>query len=274
MKTPRYTSYFIQAASLLIVMLVLAACQKVETAASDPNVAVIEAYVTPGSDILLHVTRQLAFQDDDTTISPIEGLQIQVSDGDTTVVCTVDSAGYYHAPLKADQQKTYSLAFVYNYQQVTASTYIPSKPTNYVTSATSIVVSEPGSGGSGGEPPQMPDPIALSWDNADTSYYMVVIENVETDPVLIYDTSDNRPVRVFRNEPERSSSHELMPMSFSYYGTHRVVLFHLNPEYAQLYESNGSTSLNLAEPPTNVVNGLGVFTGINSDTLWIEVKEE
>ena len=43
--------------------------------------------------------------------------------------------------------------------------------------------------------------------------------------------------------------------------------------YAQLYDDNGTSSLNLAKPPTNVVNGLGVFTGINADTLLIQVNE-
>lgn len=62
-------------------------------------------------------------------------------------------------------------------------------------------------------------------------------------------------------------------MSFSYYGTHQIILFKLNSEYAALYENSGTTSQSLTVPPTSIVNGYGIFTGINSDTLYIEVVE-
>jgi len=49
------------------------------------------------------------------------------------------------------------------------------------------------------------------------------------------------------------------------------VLYHLNPEYAALYKFSGNTSLNIREPTTNIENALGIFTGINADTLKIYV---
>ncbi|MGC8802585.1 MAG: hypothetical protein ACP5PS_02250 [Bacteroidales bacterium] len=56
-----------------------------------------------------------------------------------------------------------------------------------------------------------------------------------------------------------------------YYGHNYVILYHLNPEYAALYKFSGNTSLNIKEPTSNIVNALGIFTGINADTLNIYV---
>jgi hypothetical protein len=50
-----------------------------------------------------------------------------------------------------------------------------------------------------------------------------------------------------------------------------VILYHLNPEYAALYKFSGNTSLDIKEPVTNFENAMGIFTGINVDTLKIYV---
>jgi len=98
-----------------------------------------------------------------------------------------------------------------------------------------------------------------------------VVECLETNPTPIFDTAHFRPPRMFRNSPMQGTSSQISPMSFSYYGTHRVILFRLNAEYSAIYQENGSNSLNLTAPNSNIENGLGIFTGINSDTLMIEV---
>jgi len=57
------------------------------------------------------------------------------------------------------------------------------------------------------------------------------------------------------------------------FGTYQIIVFRVNPEYAALYESSSNSTLSLEEPPTNIVNGLGIFTGVSSDTLYLEVSE-
>jgi len=157
---------------------------------------------------------------------------------------------------------------------VTSSTDLPTKPVNYTQSVTVIKVpSMDFSGGfpSGG-PPTMPDPVKLGWTNNDEGYYMVVIENTEKTPVPIYDFGNKVvPGRFFRNEPTQSNQYEIPSMNFQYYGKHRLILYHLNPEYAELYKDNGNSSQNLTNPATNVKNGLGIFTGLNADTLMLNV---
>ncbi|NJO24567.1 MAG: hypothetical protein HC867_00495 [Bacteroidia bacterium] len=46
----------------------------------------------------------------------------------------------------------------------------------------------------------------------------------------------------------------------------------MQPEYAALYNSNGNSSQNLTTVPTNVQNGLGIFTGVNADTVFVTVQ--
>ncbi|MBK6828196.1 MAG: hypothetical protein IPG86_15690 [Chitinophagaceae bacterium] len=94
---------------------------------------------------------------------------------------------------------------------------------------------------------------------------------METNPTLINSTGQGRPV--FRTEPSQTTTQDLSFQQFTYYGNYRVVLYRIWPEYAALYEDNGANSTNLAEPPTNVVNGRGIFTGINTaDTLYVRVQ--
>jgi len=63
-------------------------------------------------------------------------------------------------------------------------------------------------------------------------------------------------------------------MEFEYFGTHRIIIYHVLPDYADLYEQNSTSSQNLENPSTSISNGYGIFTGLNSDTLYLEVTEE
>ena len=54
------------------------------------------------------------------------------------------------------------------------------------------------------------------------------------------------------------------------FGTYQIIVFRVNLEYTALF---GSSTLSLEEPPTNILNGLGIFTGVSSDTLYLEVTD-
>ena len=50
-----------------------------------------------------------------------------------------------------------------------------------------------------------------------------------------------------------------------------MVLYKVNPEYAALYEDPGDNSLTIKTPFSNIENGLGIFTAVHSDILYIDV---
>ncbi len=155
---------------------------------------------------------------------------------------------------------------------MTAGTAVPSKPVNYTQSVTRILVPQQSNDHNG---PQgvLPDPVLLEWNNSDASYYFVVIENMEINPssITLGATATDLTAKSFRTSPTNSGSVGIRPLDFQYYGMHRLILFHVLPDYATLYAQGGNSSQNLANPSTAITNGYGIFTGLNSDTLFINV---
>ena len=77
----------------------------------------------------------------------------------------------------------------------------------------------------------------------------------------------------FITEPTDLDTYTIRGMTLTQYGTHRVILYKVNDEYAELYEFQEQDSRYFNEPPSNVINGLGIFTAFNSDTIYFEVKK-
>jgi hypothetical protein len=267
---------------ILFVLLTLISCSNNDKLEFN-DVPVVESYLTSNKPVSLQISRKTAY-DENVALSAddINALQVKIKyDNQTRIIPPSGNGLYTDSNFIPREGTTYQLEFTFNSKTVTSSTQIPSKPVNYEQSVSSIeiqgiTVGGGFGGGPGGVRPQMPDPVKLTWTNDDAGYYMVVIENIETAPIAINDfggSEEDAPRRVFRNEPTQSNQYEIAAMNFQYYGRHRLILFHLNAEYAALYNNNGTTSQNLTNPVTNVDNGLGIFTGINADTLMIDVTE-
>ena len=46
-----------------------------------------------------------------------------------------------------------------------------------------------------------------------------------------------------------------------------LILYHVNPDYAAIYNSSSASSQDLTGASSDINNGQGIFTGLNSDTL-------
>lgn len=272
--TPRRMGPTLPVACLLI-MVALSSCLKEEEATpidNDPQ-AVVEAYLLPGSPIVVRVKREVPFQEVDDG-SGLGGLFITVGHGTSVDTLFDEGNGIYSGATMVAQSEQYALQFDFNERRVTSVTDIPISPVGFGISASylEIPVLEPGNGPpSGGF--SFPDPIEVTWQNPGTAYHLVVVECIEDDPQQIADS--DAPVRPrFRTEPTTNTEAELSFRDFTYFGTHRIILYRLNADYAALYLDNGANSQNLTTPQTNIVNGLGIFTGVNTDTLFLEVQEQ
>jgi hypothetical protein len=158
---------------------------------------------------------------------------------------------------------------------VEAYTYIPDKPYNVTQSVTELSIEKRDTATRPTPGASMPDPVKITWNNPDNSYYLVLVENMETDPESINDFGGNAPpARVFRKSPSNFSSEEVRAMEFQYFGKTRIILYHVLPDYATLYDQSSTSSQNLTNPSTSILNGYGIFTGLNSDTLWVNVKKQ
>jgi hypothetical protein len=210
---------------------------------------------------------------------PLDNLEIKViNNGNSEILQHLDSGNYTSNEMVVKEGETYRIEFNYLDKIVSAETTIPEKPSGFTETSDSISI--PTFDFSSGVRPTFPDPVEITWNNPLKDYYLVVVKNVGTDTTQISfggnfpgrgDSGGERPRRIFRNEPAQTDNYELSFQSFSYLGLHDVILVRLNVDYAALYKQNGNSSQNLTAPISNIVNGLGIFTGINTDTLQIKV---
>ncbi len=244
---------------------------------------IVEAYLIAGRPISLKVKKEIAYAEDTSnTEAPINGLDIKISDGTNTYALTSLDSGVYESDSKVKLAvgKTYTLSFVYNGKTVSASTIIPTKPVDFKSDVTSIARTKlnlSSGGGFGGGIDENSD-VNLTWSNPKSEYHFVVVDNIEENPVLIVTlptTVTSAEInRRFRSQPVLGTATQLRSQQFQYFGKHNLVLLKVNPDYAALYNSTGSTSQNITTPPTTITNGLGIFTGVNADTLSFLVKQK
>ena len=263
--------------------LIMGACTPATDDSLSPDVQpVVQAYLVPGQPISVQVTKQVPFVDDTTGQGqPIDGLALRITNAAKAYPLRAIGNGTYQSnpDLVVKTGQLYQLDFDYAGRHVSGSTVIPARPVSFSADQTEVyelpLVPVRGGGGQ-----QSATPVRLTWTNPTGEYYFVVVDNVEANPVSIINrpNNPNGPVtnasRRFRGQPVQSDFTTIQPQSFQYFGRHRVVLFHLNPDYAALYKQNSTSTQNISTPPTALTNSLGLFTGINTDTLYVTVKQQ
>jgi Domain of unknown function (DUF4249) len=239
-------------------------CTKEESPATEAEKVVVEGYLIRGQPVTIKISRMIPYEGTNTT-KYIDTAHVTIKEGSNTYSLPNIGNGEYYLPASSliiATGKTYSLEFMYNNKLVTATTTIPDRSENFTIGKTTMKVPSL----SGGGMPDIPDPIDVKWKNYTGDYYLVAAINYESSPDPISSNGgNNRPT--FRSEPLQTNIYELRFQSFSYLGNHHVVLFHITSEYAALYKNSGTTSINITNVNSNVTNGLGIFTGINTDTL-------
>lgn len=262
-----------------ILVFFLQACERSATVEDIESRPVVEAYLSAGDSIRMLVTEEIPFgSQTDTLADPINGLDIQLESEQTIIHLHNVGEGIYTSPEIIKENRSYFLRFQYKGKEISANTVIPSKPQNFNISVTELTITpfQFGGGMPGGIRPSFPDPVHLTWSNPDQTFYLSAFKNIELTPESIFDGQlifggRNRPPSF--NRPTQLTGAEIETPRIQYYGMHDIILLHVQPEYAALYENSGTSSLNLAAPPTNINNGLGIFTGFASDTLKLLVKK-
>jgi len=260
-----------------VLAIVLSGCSKPYSEFTD--IPVIEAYLRPGEYLTMSVRRQIPFSTDvEYSSDDINNLAITIrNNGKNYLLTPLGDGKYADRDLIIAAGERYDLSFTFNSMKVSAYTEVPAKPANFTESATSVSVTRMDSisGPPAGGGWEMPQPLTLKWDNDDESYYIVVVENIEEtlDPVRNFE-NENMPTGRFRKAPTTASGIQMRPQEFRYFGTHRLILNHVRPDYASLYDERSSSSQNLTNPSTSITNGYGIFTAINADTLYLEVEEQ
>ncbi|MCB0641619.1 MAG: DUF4249 family protein [Phaeodactylibacter sp.] len=259
----------------LFALLFIAACTDEDSSLQTTDTAVVEAYLFAGQSLdTVKIFQSTSYASDDSTRIPLDGLLVALSDGtDTFQLESVGEGLYQGLDFQIQSGRSYALAFAYNQSTVSAETYVPTL--KEATASTSEITMSKIEAGTFPNFDEMPDPIELEWDNTEGDYFYVVVQNIEDDPEVINELFEDEG-RGFRfiSEPQITDFYVIEPRrEIQQFGMHRIVIFRVNPEYAALYETSSTTSTTITQPPSNVVNGLGLFTGVSSDTLFLNVKK-
>lgn len=247
----------------------LFACEKGNDSAEAYERPVVEAYLIPGKAVLVKVYYQKYLEDTISYGFPITGLKLKISDGSKSVELTESKAGNYvfeDTAFVADK-KSYALSFEYNNKTISAQTTVPDKPDGFSSSAVEQYLPDFRI-----DSPETFVPVTFNWNNPSSAYFVMVFKNIDKYPQQI----SGRFSILYRDTEVmlgQVNTYETQRMQFNFLGNYRVLLFHVNKEYRDALNNNGGSSLNLTTPATNIVNGLGIFTAMQADTVSLHVYE-
>lgn len=262
---------------LFIATVLLSSCDDNTIEILDTKSVVVQSYLYANNPVdSFRVTQSIGYSETSNNIVTFDDLSISINDGvDNYLLQSIGDGYYQNLDLIVEGGQDYSMTFETDGTTISSITYIPEKKEATV-SPTQISVDKVYAGVF--SPPTQTDPITVSWDNTEGEYYYVIVENIEDDPEYInenfanIDTDTERPQII--TEPQIISDHNIdTRRDIQFFGTYRIIVYRVNPEYAALYTTSESTSSSLVEPPSNIENGLGIMTGISSDTIYFEVNE-
>jgi hypothetical protein len=271
--------------TVLVVTIFVAGCNESTISTDDAVQVVVEGYLYQGEKIdSIHLTKTVSFESGDSIFPPITDATLTITSNNNRYTLQNIGNGYYNYPetdLSINVGETYSISVVYNNEEITSTTIVPSIPENIALSDSSVAIDTTFTRGF---PPTNMGPsnnelnnngLQLTWDNPNNDYFFVVIESIDPNAeAIVYATPDmpNMPEGFkpptgnffrFRSEPFKNNEYTINSRSLENYGMHRVKLYRVNQEYADLYENRQQDSRNLTEPLTNIKNGLGIFTAFS-----------
>lgn len=257
---------------------------------------VLQAYLyanEPVQDISIRNAVPLTVAD--SVGEPINDAQITLFKNDVAYMLISSSdTGTYHYPgndLTVETGDVFSIEALVSDKAATGETAVPESPANVGLTFETIYLPEIAVNPTTGRPEfgimqtlrALIDEVQMDvvWDNPDGLLHFVVIENAEDDQVSLFPdlggkfaSSGNRGSFQRILPPTRESSHEINFSEIQYWGKYIVKVYRVNQEYADLYENLEQDSRDLNEPPTNIKNGLGIFSAFNSQNVYFEVKKE
>ena len=270
----------------VLCIIIISSCEDVPDFDPGKSEPVVEAFIYEGESVDdIYLKKTVPFN----TGSNIEPEHIS----DAIVTISGNGQDFVLSPLTDQQGRyiydgndlsvnigdNYQLTFEYEDRIISSTTTIPSKPEGVATSQESIEIPEINS---------LLDlidfresfqqTIDVIWNNNNGSYYYLVIENIEDNPESIDPTDVLGGLGInfeFTTSPTQQNILKLRALiHYTQYGMHKVTIYHVNEEYALLYETSSQDSRDLNEPYTNINNGLGIFSGFASQEVYFEVIKQ
>lgn len=266
---------------IAIGMCCLVSCDQTTPDSFESEDLVIEAFLMEGtSQSTIQISEITSYYSDSTEVGrDLDYFDVWlISNGDSTALEVVSDGLYSTDSLPIVAGETYQLAIDTGEELISSETIIPSTPVEFAQSVKEIFfyrLSETSSFEERAANIQQ-EPMELSWENDGTQYVVVKVENIENyfDWVNPGQVPDDPEPFLFTTSPEIKNVEILQTgRQFNQFGTYQIVLFHVTAEYAEVVGQDATSSLSLAEPATNISNGKGLFSGMSSDTLYLEIRE-
>lgn len=251
---------------------------------------VVEGYLFAHKPVSIRLTESSPFGVDSTIWVPNLQISLESSTGKKMVLNYSGKGEYVSKPTEKVEGAgtSYTLTFTYKGKEVKAVTTIPEKPKQLKASSSKMIIPQEmidggnsnaiGSGGviGGGSGSNVGTTLTLSWLNPESHYYSVKIVNTSVNPeqIRVLPPGFLLDNLVGQIPPNQRNWMTLYSDQFYAYGRHALILLRLNTDYVALFDTENSTSLNLKTPPSLISNGLGIFTGVNSDTLYVDILKK
>lgn len=235
---------------------------------------VVQGYLREGQAVAdFRVTKIVSLATENNTTIPVNEAQVFITSEGTTYELTATGADglYKNDSLIPEEGKTYELEVTFEDKTITATTFVPNRPENITVSETEVALQKV-------ETffdldfSDLPEPIEVNWEDDNSNYYFVSVTNIEDDPEPVNELFGDGELPQLTNQPEITNTFFINSFQFfTFYGRYEVEVFRVNPEYVTLYEnvSTGQGALN--EVTTNVTGGFGIFTGVSSTTIEMNV---
>ncbi|NJO24568.1 MAG: DUF4249 family protein [Bacteroidia bacterium] len=152
-------------------IVLISSCTKESNTSNQPQV-VVEAYLQPDEIVKIKITREVSISDDSTTSNMLANINASIlHNGNSFSLSHTGGSVYSSNSLQIIAGETYTIQFMYEGRQVTATASVPQSPGNYTASAATVNVPTFG-GGIGSGPPTFPEPLRLNWSNANSDYHL------------------------------------------------------------------------------------------------------
>jgi hypothetical protein len=265
----------------LALCLLLAGCEGAKLLPPVNELVVVRGYLQANAPFSgLNISSTLDLGSPDTVGPPVRDAVVHIIRGETCYELIHRSRGDYGSPvnpytpdcpdcgLMMNAGDTINLEVFHFGKIATASTVIPPQPQNLTMLSSQVVTPSVAEGAPTG------DAFEISWELEGEYWFYLELSR---------SGSLHQPVdggeAVFGYIPSQKTelinsrrfvvTWDMLP----YYGKWRVKVVAVSREYVELYLTRNQDSRDLNEPVSNVTNGLGIFTAINSDQLDFNVVD-
>jgi len=244
----------------------------------EPMLLVVQAFVYAGEPVAdVRLTSTLPLGSEDSLAPPVTDADVAIiKDGvKFNLEPSPGDSGYYHysgSDFSIQTGDELILEILHNNVITSGESTVPPPPDSISISQDTISVPENIFGWFMSQDNQ----ITVRWHNDGSSMFFVLVENMDPDPQPIISGMAGQMFQRFRfmTRPTAADSSQISLLNIRETGIHRVKVYRINQEYADLYASRNQDSRDLNEPLSNVTNGLGVFSAFNSDSLFFYVEKQ